>query len=190
MLVNMGSNHLSAGVQNVRFGNSHPTIVPYSVYPTADSMIALAVGNDGQFARCSEVLGHPEWAQDARFVRNRDRVANKELLEQLVAEAFKHDGVDAWIAKLQAVGVPCGRINTIAEAFADPHTAARGMVETAEHPKIGTLKMVGTPFKFSATPTSIRYAPPTIGQHTDEILREVLTMDAAQIASLRADKVV
>ena len=152
--------------------------------------MALAVGNDSQFAKCAAVLGHPEWAQDARFMRNRDRVAHREALEGMIAEAFRGDTADAWIARLQAVGVPCGRINTVAQALEDPHTAARRMIETVEHPTLGTLKMLGMPFKFSDTPPSVRCAPPTLGQHTDQILRESLGMDADEIAELRRDKVI
>ncbi len=189
MLVNVASNYLTSGKQGGRFGNGHPSIVPYTTYPTADGMIALAVGNDAQFAKCAVVLGHPEWAQDARFIQNRDRVANRELVDGMVAEAFKGDATDAWITRLQAAGVPCGRINSVAQALEDPQTAARRMVETVEHPTVGTLRMLGTPFKFGATPTSVRHAPPTLGQHTDEILSE-LGVKAAEIAALRADKVV
>ena len=190
MLVNIASNYLTAGVQSGLFGNSHPSSVPFSAYPTSDGMIALAVGNDAQFARCSTVLGRPEWGRDARFCTNRDRVANRELLEAMMVEEFRRDGADAWIVKLQAAGVPCGRINTVAQALDDPHTAACGMIETVEHATLGTLRMVRAPFNFSATPTSIRRAPPTLGQHTDEILRDALGMDAGKIAVLRRDKVI
>ena len=107
----------------------------------------------------------------------------------MVAAALKSDATDAWIVKLQAAGVPCGRINSVAQALEDPQTAARRMVETVEHPTVGALKMLSTPFKFSATPTSVRHAPPTLGQHTDEILSE-LDVNAAEIAALRADKVI
>ena len=108
----------------------------------------------------------------------------------MMVEEFRRDGADAWIVKLQAAGVPCGRINTVAQALDDPHTAACGMIETVEHATLGTLRMVRAPFNFSATPTSIRRAPPTLGQHTDEILRDALGMDAGKIAVLRRDKVI
>ncbi len=190
MLVNVASNYLAAGKQGGRFGNGHPSIVPYTTYPTADGMIALAVGNDSQFAKCAAVLGHPEWAQDARFIQNRDRVAHREVVDAMVAAALQGDVTDAWISRLQAAGVPSGRINSVAQALEDPQTAARRMVETVEHPTVGTLKVLGTPFKFGATPTSVRHAPPTLGQHTDEILQRELGMDAAQIAALRENKVI
>ena len=130
----------------------------------------IGIGNERQFARIAEVLGHPEWAQDARFTSNRARVENRDLIDGLINEALSHDGADAWLDKLKAVGVPCGRINSVADALDDPHTVARDMIETVEHSTIGALKMLGIPFKFSDTACSVRRAPPTLGQHSDEIL--------------------
>lgn len=190
MLVNIASNYLTAGKQSGLLGNSHPSVVPFSAFKAADSMVALAVGNDSQFAKCAAVLGHPEWARDSRFVRNQDRAVNREALEKIMTEAFGHDLAGNWIAKLQAVGVPCGRINTVAQALDDPQTAARHMVETVEHPAIGTLKLLGIPFKFSGTPATVRRPPPTLGQHTEEVLRDVLGYDVARVAALRQQKVV
>ena len=190
MLANVASNYLIAGKDGGRFGNGHPSIVPYTTFPTADGMLALAVGNDSQFAKCAAVLGHPEWAQNERFIQNRDRVAHREAVEGMIAEALQRGSANDWIGKLQAAGVPCGKINSVKQALDDPQTAARGMVETAEHSTIGALKMLGTPFKLSATPTSVRRAPPTLGQHADEILREELGYDEARIAALRAGKVI
>ena len=189
MLVNVAANVLVSGKGGGRFGNGHPSIVPYTTYAAADAMVALAVGNDTQFAKAASVLGHPEWAQDARFATNRARVANRDTIDRLIGAAFATDTADSWLAKLKAVGVPCGRINTVAQALDDPQTAARRMVETVAHPTIGELKMLGIPFKFSDTPAAVRRAPPTLGQHTDEILDE-LGMDAAAVDKLRAEKVV
>jgi crotonobetainyl-CoA:carnitine CoA-transferase CaiB-like acyl-CoA transferase len=189
MLVNVAANVLVSGKGGGRFGNGHPSIVPYTTYAAADAMMALAVGNDTQFAKAASVLGHPEWAQDPRFATNRARVANRDTIDGLISEALATDTADSWLAKLKAVGVPCGRINTVAQALDDPQTAARRMVETVDHPTIGELKMLGIPFKFSGTPAAVRCAPPSLGQHTDEILGE-LGMDAAAVAKLRAEKVV
>jgi len=189
MLVNVAANVLVSGKGGGRFGNGHPSIVPYTTYAAADAMMALAVGNDTQFAKAASVLGHPEWAQDPRFATNRARVANRDIIDGLIGAALATDTADSWLAKLKAVGVPCGRINTVAQALDDPQTAARRMVETVGHPTIGELKMLGIPFKFSGTPAAVRCAPPTLGQHTDEILGE-LGMDAAAVAKLRAEKVV
>jgi succinate---hydroxymethylglutarate CoA-transferase len=189
MLVNVAANVLVTGKGGGRFGNGHPSIVPYTTYAAADAMMALAVGNDTQFAKTAAVLGHPEWAQDARFATNRARVEHRELIDGLIGQALAADEVDSWLAKLKAVGVPCGRINTVAQALDDPHTAARRMVETVPHPTIGELKMLGIPFKFSDTPAAVRRPPPLLGEHTDEVLGE-LGMDAAAIAKLRGEKVV
>ena len=190
MLVNIAENLLAAGRDGGRFGNGHPSIVPYTSFQAKDAMMALAVGTDAQFAKCAAVLGHPEWAADPRFANNRARVANRDLLESGIAAALAEDTADAWLAKLKAVGVPCGRINSVAEAFAEPQAAARAMIETVDHPAIGALKLVGMPYKFSDTPAAVRLPPPLLGEHTDEILAAELGLDAAAIAALRAGGVI
>ena len=190
MLINVASNYLTAGRNGGRFGNGHPSIVPYTTYRTADAMVAIGIGNERQFARTAEVLGHPEWAQDARFTSNRARVENRDLIDGLINEALSHDGAEAWLDKLKAVGVPCGKINSVADALDDPHTVARDMIETVEHSTIGALKMLGIPFKFSDTACSVRRAPPTLGQHSDEILKGELGLDDKAIAELRQTKVI
>jgi succinate--hydroxymethylglutarate CoA-transferase len=190
MLINVASSYLTAGRNGGRFGNGHPSIVPYTTYQAKDAMMALAIGNERQFARTAEVLGHPEWANDERFNSNRARVEHRTMIDGLLNEALAQDDADAWLAKLMAVGVPCGRINTVADALDDPHTQARDMIETIEHPTIGALKMLGIPFKFSDTACSVRRAPPTLGQHNDEILEGELGLDEGAIAELRREKVI
>ena len=190
MLINVASNYLTAGRNGGRFGNGHPSIVPYTTYRTADAMVAIGIGNERQFARIAEVLGHPEWAQDARFTSNRARVENRDLIDGLINEALSHGGAESWLDKLKAVGVPCGKINSVADALDDPHTVARDMIETVEHSTIGALKMLGIPFKFSDTACSVRRAPPTLGQHSDEILKGELGLDDKAIAELRQTKVI
>ena len=190
MLINVASNVLVAGQEGGRFGNGHPSLVPYTTYRARDAMMALAIGNEPQFAKCAAVLGHPEWADDPRFNSNRARVEHRTLVDGSIAEALAADTADAWIAKLKAVGVPCGRINSAAEALADPHTAARQMIETVQHPAVGALKLVGMPYKFSDTAASVRRPPPMLGEHTEEILAQELGLDAAAIAALRSGKVV
>jgi len=190
MLINVASNYLVSGKDARRFGNGHPSIVPYTTYPAADGLIAVAVGNDGQFARFAETVGHPEWARDSRFAKNPDRVMNREALDDLIAQTLKREPSSTWIEKLRAAGVPCGPINSVAEALNDPHTLARGMVRTVKHPKVGDLRMVGIPFRFSATPEAIRRAPPLLGQHTEEVLGTDLGFSSERIAQLRAEKVI
>ena len=191
MLVNVASNVLVSGKGGGRFGNGHPSIVPYTTYQAADAMIALAVGNDNQFARTAEVLGHLEWANDPRFKTNRARVENRITIDGLIGDAFAarqsrclaEQAESGWRAVRSS-------INSVAAALADPHTAARHMIETVEHPTVGALKMLGVPFKFSDTKPPVRRAPPTLGQHTAEILATELGLDADAIARLRRDNVI
>ena len=190
MLINVASNYLTAGRNAGRFGNGHPSIVPYTTYQASDAMIAIGIGNERQFGRVAEVLGHPEWAKDPRFTSNRARVENRDVIDGFINEALSHDDADVWLDKLKAVGVPSGRINSVADALDDPHTAARDMIETVEHSTIGALKMLGIPFKFSDTACSVRRAPPTLGQHNDEILKGELGLDEKAIAELRQAKVI
>jgi succinate---hydroxymethylglutarate CoA-transferase len=189
MLVNVAANYLVAGKDGGRFGNGHPSIVPYTTYRTADQMIALGVGNDAQFARFAEALGHPEWLKDPCFASNRDRVVNRGTVDGAIEAALARDTAEAWLTRLKAAGIPCGRINSVAQALDDPQTAARSMVETVEHPAAGALKMLGIPFKFAATPAAVQRPPPVLGQHTEDILGE-LGMDANAIAALRAERVI
>jgi crotonobetainyl-CoA:carnitine CoA-transferase CaiB-like acyl-CoA transferase len=190
MLANVASNHLVSGQDARRFGNGHPNIVPYTAYPVKDGMIAVAVGNDSQFVKFASALGHAEWATDTRFVRNRDRVVNREMIDGLIIEALKVFDADSLIAKLTEAGIPCGRINSVAQALSAPHTVARKMVETVQHPTAGEVKVLGMPYRFSDTPPSIRRVPPTLGQHTEQVLGEALGLSAERIAELRAQKIV
>ncbi|MBM3373114.1 MAG: CoA transferase, partial [Betaproteobacteria bacterium] len=128
MLANVASNHLISGKNAGRFGNGHPNIVPYTAYPTRDDMIAVAVGNDGQFAKFAAVLGHVEWVADPRFTKNPDRVGNREAIDALISAELKREGAEHWIEQLTAAGIPCGRINSVAQALAAPHAVAREMV--------------------------------------------------------------
>ncbi len=190
MLANVASNHLVSGKNAGRFGNGHPNIVPYTAYPTRDDMIAVAVGNDGQFAKFSGVLGHPEWPADQRFTINPERVANRDALDGLIKKELQREGAEFWIEKLTAAGIPCGRINSVAQALAAPHAIAREMVTSVEHPVAGNVKMLGIPFRFSDTPATIRRPPPTLGQHTEAVLRDELGYSDTRIAELRKEKVI
>src|ERR1017187_8900891 len=190
MLVNVASSYLISGKDAGRYGNGHPSIVPYTTYKAADQMFAVAVGNDGQFRKFAECVGHPEWADDPRFAVNSSRVENRQFLDKLVAEVLAGQPAEFWLGTLKAAGIPCGMINTVAQALQDPHTQARAMVETVAHPTAGPVKILGIPLKFSDTPASIRAAPPTLGQHSDEILQNMLGYDAVRIARLRANRTI
>ena len=190
MLANVASNHLVSGKDARRFGNGHPNIVPYTAYPTADDMIAVSVGNDTQFGKFAAALGATGWATDPRFAKNPERVANREALDGMISDVLRREGADAWLASLAAAGIPCGRINSVAQALGTEHAAAREMVRTVKHPTAGDVKMLGIPFRFSDTPATIRRPPPTLGQHTEQVLKEELGLSDERIAELRAAKIV
>jgi crotonobetainyl-CoA:carnitine CoA-transferase CaiB-like acyl-CoA transferase len=190
MLANVASNVLISGKPAGRYGNGHPSIVPYSTYRCADGDIALAVGNDPQFAQFARVVGHPEWAEDVRFARNRDRVMNRAAIDALIIEALSKKTAAEWIELLLAVGVPCGLTNGAADALAAPQTDAMNMVVDIPHPSIGSYRSLGIPFDLSGTPANIRRAAPTLGQHTDEVLGEYLGMESEELRELRKSGVV
>ncbi|MDB5753018.1 MAG: hypothetical protein JWP65_3439 [Ramlibacter sp.] len=196
MLANLGANYLVSGKVPGRAGNAHQNIVPYQVFevaPAADGSkdhVILAVGNDGQWAKFCQVAGRPELASDERFARNQDRVRNRALLVPLLEAVLLARGKADWLASLEAAKVPCGAINNLAEVFADPQVRERGMVHAWEHPLAGQVKLVASPIKLSATPVRTDAPPPLLGQHTEQVLREVLGCDDARIAALRAEEVI
>jgi crotonobetainyl-CoA:carnitine CoA-transferase CaiB-like acyl-CoA transferase len=185
LLANVASNHLATGRDARRFGNGHPNIVPYTTYDTADGTLALAVGNDGQFARLAELAGHPEWAKDARFQKNADRVVNRVACDEMVGAAIKSKPTAWWIEALRGIGVPCGAVNGVKAVMAEPQTAAREMVISVAHPTAGDLAMLGFPVKLSGTPPTARRPPPLLGEHTERVLAEEIGLDAAAIGRLR-----
>ncbi|WP_418318463.1 CaiB/BaiF CoA transferase family protein [Piscinibacter sakaiensis] len=189
MLANLGANYLVTGVAPRRAGNAHQNIVPYQVFEVADGYLILAVGNDSQFAKFCAVAGVPELAADPRFVRNSERVRSRDVLVPMLARVMKERSKADWLAALEAAKVPCGPINDLAEAFADPHVQARGMAVEMPHPLAGSLKLVASPLKMSATPVSYRRPPPLLGEHSDEILAE-FGIDAEQRSLLRKAGVV
>jgi crotonobetainyl-CoA:carnitine CoA-transferase CaiB-like acyl-CoA transferase len=172
MLANLGSQYLVGGVVPQRMGNGHPSIVPYQAFEAADGHVILAVGNDAQFARFCAIAGHPEWAGDPRFARNADRVRNRDVLVPLIAYAMRMRVRADWLAALEAGGIPCSSVNDIDEVFADPQVRARGLRVSVDHPARDALPMVASPLRLSATPVRYRSAPPMLGQHSEEVLRE------------------
>jgi crotonobetainyl-CoA:carnitine CoA-transferase CaiB-like acyl-CoA transferase len=188
LLANVGSSHLATGKEARRFGNGHPTIVPYTTFDAADKMIALAIGNDGQFAKLAEILGHPEWPQNEKYRTNTARIANRIEVDGMVAAELKKIQSTDLIPLLRKNGIPVGPVNTVAEALATEHTLARQMIVKGPHPSIGELKGLGTPLKMQETPTSLRYPPPRLGEHTQEVLSEYLDQEA--IAELMTKKVI
>ena len=192
VLANQAAGFLSTGQVPSRAGNIHPSLAPYQDFPTLDGNVLLAIGNDGQFARFCAAIEHADWAQDERFATNTARVQNRSALLALMKPVMLTRSTTDWIALLEDKAVPCGPINTIAEAFEDPQVKARGIQQTLPRNAgdgIGRIATVASPMRLSATPVTYRRAPPALGQHTDEVLRE-FGLDEQTIADLHAQNVV
>ncbi|WP_261528446.1 CaiB/BaiF CoA transferase family protein [Burkholderia multivorans] len=190
LLANMNTNFLASGTPPVRWGNAHPNIVPYQTFQTSDGWIIVAVGNDGQFRKFVEAGGRPELADDERFATNPARVRHRDMLVPILAEMVKTRSKTAWIDALEAAGVPCGPINDLAEVFANEQVVARGMEVALPHPCGADVKLVRNPVRMSATPPDARTAPPLLGAHTDDVLRDMLGYDDARIAALKAKQAI
>ncbi|ALE90280.1 CaiB/BaiF CoA transferase family protein [Pseudomonas versuta] len=184
-LANQAMNYLTTGVSPQRLGNAHPNIVPYQDFPTADGDFILTVGNDNQFRKFAEVAGRPEWGDDPRFVSNKQRVANRAVLVPLIRQATVFKTTAEWVSQLEAVGVPCGPINDLAQVFADPQVQARGLAMQLPHALAGLVPQVASPIRLSGTPVEYRNAPPLLGEHTQEILERVLGLDSVAVEALR-----
>jgi crotonobetainyl-CoA:carnitine CoA-transferase CaiB-like acyl-CoA transferase len=183
MLANMNTNFLASGQPPVRWGNAHANIVPYQTFQTSDGWIIVAVGNDGPFRMFVDAGGRPELADDPRFATNPSRVRNRDTLVPILAAMVRERGKHAWLAALEAAGVPCGPINDLGEVFEDPQVVARGMQVELPHPTGAKVRLVASPIRMSAT-------PPMLGEHTDSVLGELLGYDEARIAQLRASKAI
>jgi crotonobetainyl-CoA:carnitine CoA-transferase CaiB-like acyl-CoA transferase len=164
--------YFATGKPPVRMGNRHPTIVPYETFEGIDGAFVLAVGNDEQWRRFCTTAGIDALANDARFATNRDRVAHYADLKPVLESHLRPRPRDEWIRVLTAAGIPCGSVRDIGEVLVDPQVAARNMIQTVDHQTLGSINVLGTPLKLSETPGAVRQAPPTLGQHTDAILRE------------------
>ncbi len=176
--------YLVSGQTLSSYGNAAANIVPYQVFDCSDGKIILAVGNDGQFAKFCEIAGYPELPRDERFTTNAGRVRNRGTLIPLLEAILMERSRGEWFSALEPAGIPCGPINNMAEVFADPQVRHRGLRVDVPHPQSGTVPQVANPIRFSETPIEYRTAPPTLGEHTRQILQNHLKMDEAQIAHL------
>jgi len=189
-LANQAANYLVGGVVPRRMGNAHPNIVPYQEFPTADGYMIVAVGNDSQFASLCNTLGKPEWSSDERFATNPQRVKHRSELIALIHGMTVRGTTDEWVAAMEAAGVPCGPINTLDRVFADPHVQARGARIEMPHPLAKEVPLVANPIRLSESPVQYRHAPPTLGQHTEEVLSDWLGATAEEIDALRAKRTI
>ncbi|HEY4115647.1 MAG TPA: CaiB/BaiF CoA-transferase family protein [Rhizomicrobium sp.] len=188
-LANQAMNLLAGRTVPARLGNAHPSIVPYQVFATADGFLILAVANDQQFARFCKAAGVEHLACDARFATNAARVGNRAALVPVLTECFSARSSSEWIALLERANVPCGPINRIDQVFSDPQAIARGLITTMQHAS-GPLDVPASPLRLAKTPPDYRLAPPTLGEHTDEVLRELLHIAPQDLQRLRDANVI
>ena len=190
LLAYQNTNYFATGKPPTRIGNLHPNIVPYQPFRTADGDVIIACGNDNLYRKFCVAAGCGELADDPRFATNGKRVENRAELTRLLAEVFRQRSTREWVGLLEAAGVPNGPINDVAQVFEEPQVKARGVRIELEHAAGAPLPMVASPMRFSETPLEYRQAPPLLGQHTDQVLRELLGKSEAQLAKLRADGVI
>lgn len=186
-LANIASNYLVAGMEAKRWGTAHESIVPYQVFRTADRPIALAVANQKLWINFCKLVGKAEWLDDDRFESNPKRVEHRDILLPLIQEHLLTRTCDEWMKLLVDGAVPCGPVNNMEHLFADPQVKHRDMFVDVPHPTIGTVRVGGIPIKYSETPGKVRYHPPLLGEHTDEVLAGVLDCSDEKIAALKAE---
>lgn len=185
LLANVASNYLVGGAEPRRLGNAHPNIAPYEAFPARDRWFALAAANERQWAVLCDVIGRPELKDDPRFATNGARVSNRPELVTVLNDVFAGRDADEWLPDLREAGLPCGPINTVPDVFDHPQAQARDLALETEHPTAGPVRLTGFPYKLSQTPAEVRQPPPLLGQHTEEVLTELLDYTAAEVAGLR-----
>ena len=185
LLSYVASNYLVSGQAPRRHGNAHPNIVPYQSFRAQDGHFAFAAGNDLQWRRFCQAVGKDGWASEPRYATNTGRLENRKELVAALGELFASRPVAAWLSLCREVGIPAGPIRTVDEVFEDPQVQERGMRVEVDHPSAGRLAMVGSPLRFSRRPVRFRYAPPLLGQHTEEILKDVLGYSVERVEDLR-----
>jgi len=190
MLANVGSNYLHSGQTPKRWGNAHANIVPYQTFAASDGHIIVTAGNDGQYRKFVEAGGCPELAADPRFLTNPQRVALRDTLVPLLADMVRKKTKAQWLELLENAGVPCGPINKLDEVFNDPQVQARECAIALDHPMGSKVKLVTSPMRMSATPVRYNAAPPTLGQHTGQVLQEILGYSDEQLSQLRDKKII
>jgi CoA:oxalate CoA-transferase len=189
ILENAISRYLTSGIVPKPIGNRHPSITPFEAFRAKDGYVIIAIGNDKLWEKFCNLISRPELVSDERFVTNGKRTENQKALKAILDTVFPQRTVEEWLQDIDDAGIPCGPINAVDSIIADPQIKAREMIVETEHPIAGVIKMAGVPIKLSATPGAVEKAAPLLGQHTEEILCELLGMSAQQIEALRSEKV-
>jgi crotonobetainyl-CoA:carnitine CoA-transferase CaiB-like acyl-CoA transferase len=186
----VASNHLVSGEPAGRYGNGHPNIVPYQEFKARDRHFAFAAGNDGQWQAFCQAIEHPQWIADERFATNQARVRNRDRVAEMLGEVFAERDAKDWMALCEEIGIPSAPINDIQDVFDDPQVQFRGLKIEADHAADGTVPLVGSPLRVLTAPPSVRLSPPTLGQHTEEILKDRVGLGGEEIAALRRESVI
>lgn len=186
ILENAIARYVNAGVVPKPIGNRHPSITPFESFKAKDGYVIIAIGNDTLWKKFCTLVGHDDWAADERFTTNPKRTEHQPLLKEMITPVFATKTVDEWIKTLKEAGIPVGPINTVDRVLQDPQVLAREMLVETDHPIAGKIKMAGVPIKLSETPGKVEVPAPILGQHTEEILTQMLNYDSAKIEALRA----
>lgn len=189
-LINIGSNYLNSGKEASRWGTAHESIVPYESFPTEDGYFTIGVGSDLQFKEFCQKIGHPELSVHKKYLTNQKRVENREELISFLTSVLKTKNNQHWINTFEGSSFPCGPINSIKETFDDPHIKEIGIVKTLSHPVAGEIRVVGPPVKYSEGGNAVELHPPTLGQHTDQVLTNTLHYSEEYISELRNEKII
>jgi formyl-CoA transferase len=186
----VAQNYLVSGEDPPRYGNAHPNIVPYEVFPTADGYVAVGIGNDAQYERFCEVANCLEFWQESKYKTNASRVEHRDELIPLLQNVFRKRSSSEWLDLLHQENIPAGSINSVQQALTDPQVLSRQMVQTITHPTAGEIKLLGPVAKFSNTPAKIQSHPPLLGEHTRQVLEDLLGRSAEEIQRLEGDSVI
>jgi len=178
----IATTYFATGSAPARSGNDHPIAAPYGLFPTRDGQIAIAPADDAFFRRLADALENPGLKDDPMYATQAARVANRARINAIVGGKLATDTTENWVRILNAAGVPCGPVNSVAEVFQDPQILAQQMVMSVDHPGYGMVRMLGFPLKFSETPCQVRRTAPGLGEHSDEILMELGYADADRVA--------
>ncbi len=189
-MANQAMNYLVSGKPPGRLGNAHPNIVPYQVFASRDGFLIIAVGNDDQYRRFCRLLDREDLADEPDFQTNRERVRNRERLVAILEPLVRVRASREWMQLLEEQNIPCGPIYTLDQTFSDPQTVSRQMRVEMDHALAGRVPLVGSPFKLSETPVEYRMPPPLLGEHTDEVLQDVLGLDQDAIGALRSERII